>query len=217
VPGEKYRLTAILFVDAVGYSRLMGADEEGTHERVQAHFRELIDPKIAEHTGHVVNKMGDGLLAQFLSVVEAVRCAVEIQRWMLDREAGVPEKRRIMFRIGINLGDVIVEGGSIFGDDVNLAARLEGVAQAGGICVSDRVHQLVRDKLPYVFDDFGEQSLKNIARPVRAFAMSAAAVATTPLVPVTDLARAGCKNGLFAAARICFAIHDSFPSNAIHG
>jgi class 3 adenylate cyclase len=183
-------LAAILFADAVGYSRLMGADEEGTHERVQAHFRELFDPKIAEHTGHVVNKMGDGILAQFLSVVEAVRCAVEIQRLMLDREAGIPEERRIRFRIGINLGDVIVEDDNIFGDDVNLAARLEGVAEAGGICVSDGVHQVVRDKLPYEFEDIGEQTLKNIARPIRAFAMSAAAIATTPLVPVTDLARA---------------------------
>ena len=183
-------LAAILFADAVGYSRLMGADEEGTHERVQAHFRELFDPKIAEHTGHVVNKMGDGLLAQFLSVVEAVRCAVEIQRLMLDREAGFPEERRIRFRIGINLGDVIRESGNIFGQDVNLAERLEGVAQAGGICVSDRVHQVVRDKLPYEFDDIGEQTLKNIARPAHAFAMSAAAIATTPLEPLTVLARA---------------------------
>jgi class 3 adenylate cyclase len=184
-----HRLTAILFADVVGSSRLMEADEEGTHERVQAHFRELFDPKIAEHTGHIVNKMGDGLLAQFLSVIDAVRCAVEIQRWMLERESGVPKDRRIRFRIGVNQGDVIAKAGDIFGDRVNVASRLEGLAEPGGICISDGVHEEVHDKIPYEFHDMGEQSLKNITRPVRAFAMSATAVARTPLMPVKPLAR----------------------------
>jgi len=185
-----HRLTAILAADVEGYSRLMGADEEGTHERLQTHFRELIDPKIGEHSGRVVKYTGDGLLAEFPSVVDAVRCAAEWQRGMLGREPGVSEERRIRFRIGVNLGDIIAEGGDIFGDGVNVAARLEGLAEPGGICVSGRVHEEVRDKLRYEFDDMGEQSLKNIARPMRAFAISAAAVARTPLMPVKPLARA---------------------------
>src|SRR6516162_6759004 len=122
------RLAAILAADVAGYSRLMGADEEGTHERLQAHFRELIDPKIAEHHGRTVKNTGDGALAAFPSVVDAVRCAIEIQRGMIDREPDVPEGRRIRFRIGINLGDVIVEEHDIFGDGVNVAARLEALA-----------------------------------------------------------------------------------------
>src|SRR6266404_6352481 len=129
------RLAAILAVDVAGYSRLMGADEEGTHERLKAHFRELVDPKIKEHRGRTVKNTGDGLLAEFPSVVDAVRCATEIQRGMIDREPEVPEQRRIMFRIGINLGDVIAEEHDIFGDGVNVAARLEALAEPGGICV----------------------------------------------------------------------------------
>src|SRR6201982_847554 len=125
------RLAAILAADVAGYSRLMGADEEGTHERLRAHFRELVDPKIAEHRGRTVKNTGDGLLAEFPSVVDAVRCAVEIQRGMIDREPDVPEERRIRFRIGVNLGDVIVEEHDIFGDGVNVAARLEALAEPG--------------------------------------------------------------------------------------
>jgi len=136
------RLAAILAVDVAGYSRLMGADEEGTHERLSAHFRELVDPKIKEHRGRIVKNTGDGLLAEFPSVVDAVRCAVEIQRGMIDRE--VREEQRIRFRIGINLGDVIVEEHDIFGDGVNVAARLEALAEPGGICVS----RMVRDNVP---------------------------------------------------------------------
>ena len=132
------RLVAILAADVVGYSRLMGADEEGTHERLKAHFRELVDPKIAEHRGRIVKNTGDGMLAEFSSVVDAVRCAVEVQRGMIDREPDVPEERRIRFRIGVNLGDVIVESGDIYGDGVNIAARLEGLAAPGGICISAR-------------------------------------------------------------------------------
>jgi adenylate cyclase len=130
------RLTAILAADTAGYSRLMGTDEEGTLSRLQAHLRELIDPKITEHRGRVVKNTGDGFLAEFPSVVEAVRCAAEIQRAMVDREPEVPEERRIRFRIGVNLGDVIAEEHDIFGDGVNVAARLEALAEPGGICIS---------------------------------------------------------------------------------
>ena len=145
----------------------MGVDEEGTHERLKAHLRDLVDPKIKEHRGRVVKNTGDGLLAEFSSVVDAVRCAVEIQRGMAEREPEVPDERRISFRIGVNLGDVIVEETDIFGDGVNVAARLEGLAEPGGICVSRVVRDQIRDKLPYPFEELGEQSVKNIARPVR--------------------------------------------------
>ena len=163
------RLAAILAADIAGYSRLMGLDEEGTHERVQAHLRELVEPKIREHRGRTVKKTGDGVLADFPSVVDAVRCAAEIQRGMIDREPEVPEERRIRFRLGINLGDVIVEEQDIFGDGVNVAARLEGLAEPGGICVSRMVRDNVRDKLDCTFEDMGEQQVKNIARLVRVY------------------------------------------------
>src|SRR5262250_1739411 len=164
------RLTAILAADVAGYSRLMGADEEGTHERLRAHLRELVDPQITEHRGRVVKNTGDGMLAEFPSVVDAVRCAVQVQRGMIDHEPDMPEERRISFRIGVNLGDVIVEEHDIFGDGVNVAARLEGLAEPGGISISRVVRDQIRDKLPYSFDDMGEQQVKNIARPVRAYA-----------------------------------------------
>ena len=158
------RLTAILAANVVAYSRLMGADEEGTHERLQAHLRELVNPKIAEHRGRIVKNTGDGFLAEFASVVDAVRCAAEIQRGMAEREPEMSEERRIRFRIGINLGDVIVEDDDIFGDGVNVAARLEALAEPGGICISRVVRDQIRDKLPFSFEDLGEQSVKNIAR-----------------------------------------------------
>ena len=164
------RLAAILAADVAGYSRLMGADEEGTHERLKAHRRELVDPKIGEHSGRIVKTTGDGMLVEFRSVVDAVRCAAELQRAMIDREAGLPEDRRIRFRIGVNLGDIIVEGDDIFGDGVNVAARLEALSEPGGICISRIVRDQIRDKLPYPFEDLGEQSVKNIARPVRVYA-----------------------------------------------
>jgi TolB-like protein/class 3 adenylate cyclase/Tfp pilus assembly protein PilF len=178
------RLAAILAADVAGYSRLMGADEEGTLRRLNAHRRELVDPKIAEHRGRIVKTTGDGMLVEFASVVDAVRCAAEVQRAMAERDADLPDEERIRFRVGVNLGDIIVEGDDIFGDGVNVAARLEALAEPGGICVSRTVRNQVRDKLPYSFDDMGEQQVKNIARPVRADAMSAAAVAATPLVAV---------------------------------
>ena len=174
------RLAAILAADVAGYSRLMGADEEGTLERLKAHFAELVHPKIEGHRGRVVKNTGDGLLAEFASVVDAVRCAVEIQRGMIDREPEVPEERRIRFRIGVNLGDVIAEDDDIFGDGVNIAARLEALAEPGGICVSRMVRDQIRDKLPYPFEDRGEQSVKNIARPVRVYALGPEAVAELP-------------------------------------
>ena len=174
------RLAAILAADAAGYSRLMGADEEGTHARLKAHFRELVDPKINEYRGRIVKNTGDGMLAEFSSVVDAVRCAVEVQRGMVDREPEVREEKRIGFRIGVNLGDVIVEPQDIFGDGVNIAARLEGLAKPGGICISRVVRDQIRDKLPYAFEDMGEQSVKNIARPVRVYELRPEAIAHLP-------------------------------------
>jgi adenylate cyclase len=141
------RLTAILAADVAGYSRLMGADEEGTHERLKAHLRELIEPKITEHRGRIVKNTGDGFLAEFASVVDAVRCAVEMQQGMAERNAGTAPEKRIEFRGGINLGDVIAEEHDIFGDGVNVAARLEALAEPGEICVSRVVRDQVRDRL----------------------------------------------------------------------
>ena len=174
------RLAAILAADVAGYSRLMGEDEEGTHERVKAHLAQLVDPKISEHRGRIVKNTGDGLLAEFPSVVDAVRCAVEIQRGMIDREPEVRDERRIRFRIGVNLGDVIAEPEDIFGDGVNIAARLETLAKPGGICISRVVRDQVRDKLPYPFEDVGEQCVKNIARPVRVYALLPEPIADLP-------------------------------------
>src|SRR5215468_8566192 len=174
------RLAAILAADVAGYSRLMGEDEEGTLERLKALRRELLDPKIAEHKGRIVKTTGDGLLVEFASVVDAVRCAVEIQRGVGEREPEVPEERRIRFRIGVNLGDVIVEDHDIFGDGVNIAARLEALAEPGGTCISRTVRDHIRDKLPYAFEDTGEQNVKNIARPVRVYALGPQAIATLP-------------------------------------
>ena len=154
------RLTAILAADVAGYSRLMGVDEEGTHERLKAHLGALVNPKIGEHRGRIVKNTGDGFLAEFASVVDAVRCAVEIQREMVDREPEVPEERRIRFRMGINLGDVIAEEQDIFGDGVNVAARLEALTEPGRICVSRVVRDQVRDKLDYAFEDMGEQHVE---------------------------------------------------------
>jgi len=163
------RLAAILAADVAGYSRLMGADEEGTLERLKALRRELVDPKIAEHHGRIVKTTGDGLLVEFASVVDAVRCAVAVQQAMPERNTGVAADSRIELRIGINLGDVIVEGDDLYGDGVNIAARLEALADAGGVFVSHTVYDHVRDRLPFAFEDLGEQQVKNIARPVRVY------------------------------------------------
>ena len=174
------RLAAILAADVAGYSRLMGADEEGTLERLKALRRELLDPKIAEHHGRIVKTTGDGLLVEFASVVDALRSAVEAQREMAGRNTGVPPDNRIELRIGINVGDIIVEDGDIFGDGVNVAARLEALAEPGGICVSARVQEDAVGKLDFAFDDIGEQGLKNIARPVRAYRVVTATRLATP-------------------------------------
>jgi len=160
------RLAAILAADVAGYSRLMGVNEEGTHERLKAHLSQLVEPKLSEHRGRTVKNTGDGFLVEFPSVVDAVRCAAKLQQGMADRNADIPADQRIEFRIGINLGDVIVEEGDIYGDGVNIAARLEALAEPGGICVSRVVHDQVRDKLDVAFEDLGEQQVKNIARPV---------------------------------------------------
>src|SRR5277367_1613327 len=178
------RLAVILAADVVGYSRLMGTDEEGTHERLKAIRRELGDPKIKEHRGRIVKNTGDGLLAEFASVVDAVRCGAEVQRAMADRNAETPEDKRITFRVGINLGDVIAEPNDIYGDGVNVAARLEALAEPGGICVSRVVRDQIRDKLPYPFEDRGEQSVKNIARSVRVYALRPEAIAELPAANV---------------------------------
>jgi len=168
VPASR-RLAAILAADVAGYSRLMGADEEGTLERLKALRRELLDPQIAEHHGRIVKTTGDGILVEFASVVDAVRCAVEVQQAIPERDTGIAADKRIELRIGINLGDVIVEGDDLYGDGVNIAARIEALADAGGVFVSNTVHDQVRDRLPFVFEDLGEQQVKNIARPVHAW------------------------------------------------
>jgi class 3 adenylate cyclase len=185
------RLAAILAVDVAGYSRLMGEDEEGTLAALRAVRRELGDPKIAEHRGRIVKTTGDGLLAEFASVVDAVRCAVEVQREMIARNAAASAGRRIEFRIGINVGDIIIEDDDILGDGVNIAARLEALAEPGGICLSSAAHEQVRDRLDLTFDDLGEQQVKNITRPVRAYrialgAPSRAALAIRVPLPLPD-------------------------------
>jgi adenylate cyclase len=163
------RLTAILAADVAGYSRLMGADEEGTLAALKKVRAEVVDPGIADNRGRIVKTSGDGLLVEFASVVDAVRCAVEMQRAMAERNAGAPKERSIEFRVGINLGDIIVDKKDIFGDGVNVAARLEALAEPGGICVSRVVRDQVRDKLKVAFESMGDQQVKNIARPVRVY------------------------------------------------
>jgi len=165
------RLAAILAADVAGYSRLMGVDEEGTLAALKAIRRDLVDRKIKEHRGRIVKTTGDGALVEFASVVDAVRCAVEVQREMAERNDGVPADKRIEFRIGINVGDIISDDNDIYGDGVNVAARLEALAEPGGICVSRVVRDQVRDKLDFAFDDKGEQQVKNIARPVRIYSI----------------------------------------------
>ncbi len=181
------RLAAILAADVAGYSRLIGADEEGTLGRLKACRGELIDPKIAEHRGRIVKTTGDGLLVEFASVVDALRCAAKIQAAMTERNTAVPADSRIEFRVGIHQGDIVVEDGDIFGDGVNIAARLEGLAEPGSICVSARVQEDAAGKLDLVFEDIGEQQLKNIARSIRVFRVSAKRVAPLGELPATPI------------------------------
>ena len=181
------RLTAILAADVVGYSRLMRADEEGTHERFKVHRSELIFPKIREHHGRIVKYTGDGMLAEFPSIVEAVLCAVEVQCGMSRRNQGVVGAERISLRIGVNLGDVIAEPEDIYGDGVNVAARLEALAEPNGICISQTVYEQIRDKLSYPFEDIGQQHVKNIARPLHVFALRAEVIAMLPVIDDSPL------------------------------
>jgi class 3 adenylate cyclase len=193
------KLAAILAADVVGYSRLMGLDEEGTHEQLKAHRRELFDPKITEHRGRIVKTTGDGLLVEFASVIDAVRCAVEVQRGMAERNADLDPDRRLDFRIGINLGDIIIDGDDIYGDGVNVAARLEGLAEPGGIYVSRVVRDQVRDKLDFGFEDMGAQSVKNISRPIRVHRVQIAGMPQTAGSP--SMAGAG-RRGKAAGSRL---------------
>jgi class 3 adenylate cyclase len=178
------KLAAILAADIAGYSRLTRADEEGTITRLRTLRRDLIDPVLGAHRGHIVKTTGDGLLIEFGSVVDAVRCAVAFQQGMISRNRDLAEEHRILFRIGINLGDVVVEGADLLGDGVNVASRLEGLADAGGICISGAAYEQVRDKLDLPFDDFGEKPLKNIARPVRTYRVAESAIAALPEIPL---------------------------------
>jgi TolB-like protein/class 3 adenylate cyclase len=178
---ETRKIAAILVADVVGYSRLAGADEDRTLSRLRGLRSDLIDPAIAAHHGRIVKRTGDGSLIEFRSVVDAVRCAIEIQNGLIERNAGVPEDRRIEFRVGIHVGDVVEESdGDLMGDGVNIAARLEGIAAPGAICLSEDAYRQVRDKLKEEFVDLGDHSLKNIARPVRVHAIKAGATVSTP-------------------------------------
>ena len=202
------RLAAILCADVVGYSRLMGEDEEGTLAALKAIRRELTDPRIVEHRGRIVKTTGDGLLVEFASVVDAVRCAVDVQRGMAERNANVPAATRIEFRVGINLGDIIIDGDDIFGDGVNVAARLETLADPGGICVSRVVRDQVRDKLAFGFEDMGEQQVKNITRPVRAHRIRIDAAAVALSVARPELAEASGVAGETITVGIAFPEHE---------
>jgi adenylate cyclase len=180
------RLAAILAADVAGYSRLVGLDEEGTLARLQALRHELIDPTIATHRGSIVKTTGDGILVEFPSVVDAVRCAMVVQQGIGAHGAGRPEKQRIAFRIGVNLGDIVVEGEDILGDGVNIAARLESIAEPGGICISEDAFRQVHGKVDAKFADLGEQSLKNIARPIRVYRAVLERSAEAPALPLPD-------------------------------
>jgi TolB-like protein/class 3 adenylate cyclase/tetratricopeptide (TPR) repeat protein len=180
------RLAAILATDVAGYSRLMGVDEEGTLAALKIYRRELIDPKIAEHRGRIVKTTGDGALVEFASAVDAVRCAMEIQRIMAERNSALPEDRRVEFRIGINVGDIIIDEGDIYGDGVNIAARVEALARPGGICLSDNAYQQMKGKLTLDVSDMGEQRLKNIAQLVRVYSVRLGGVSVLPAPSLPD-------------------------------
>ncbi len=177
------KLAAILAADVVGFSRLMSLDEEGTLRRLKAHLAEHFEPQIAQHRGRIVKRTGDGLLVDFASAVEAVRCAVAVQAGMAERNRAEPDAGRIEFRIGINLGDIIIEGDDIYGDGVNIAARLEGIAEPGAIFVSRAVRDSVRDKIEVALEDLGERAVKNIAKPVRVFRVGGTPTGTAPAPP----------------------------------
>ena len=200
------RLAAILAADVVGYSRLMAADEKGTHARLKALRQDFIEPKIAEHHGRVAKLMGDGALVEFASVVDAVECAAAIQSGVAERQAELPEDRRIAFRIGINIGDIISEGDDIYGDGVNVAARLEALAEPGEICVARNVYNQVKSKVAFGFEPMGEHRVKNIPEPVTVYRVIAE---PGPMAKVLGLKRAGmarqrldgCRGNVSASAR----------------
>lgn len=187
------RLAAILAADVVGYSRLMSIDEVRTLNALKGHRRELLDPAIAAHHGRIVKTTGDGVLIEFASVVDAVGCAVVMQRGMVNRNTSVPEDRRIVFRIGINVGDIIIDGDDIFGEGVNIAARLEALCEPGGVCISRAANDQIRDKLSFAFADLGEQTVKNISRAVGVFGLTAKEIEALPepelAQPVADQPR----------------------------
>ena len=185
------RLTSILAADVAGYSRLMGLDEEGTLAALKSHRRELIDPAIGEHRGRLVKTTGDGLLVEFGSVVDAVRCAVAVQQGVAARNAGIAPDRRLVFRIGVNLGDVIVDGDDLYGDGVNVAARIENLAEPGAVLISRSARDQVRDKLGLALEDLGEHELKNIARPVRVFRVVLAAAPEPERAAAARVSRRG--------------------------
>jgi TolB-like protein len=189
---ETRKLAAILVADVVGYSRLAGADEEGTLARLRGLRTDLIDPTIAAHHGRIVKRTGDGFISEFRSVVDAVRCAIEVQTGMVERNAGLPPEKRIELRVGVHLGDVVEEAdGDLMGDGVNVAARLEGLAEPGGACLSEDAWRQVRDRLKEAFVDLGEKALKNIARPMRVYALSLGSAAAAPAPSVAPLVKRG--------------------------
>jgi adenylate cyclase len=194
VPGERVerRLAAVLAADVAGYSRLMGSDEEGTLARLKAVRKLLVDPAIASHRGRIVKTTGDGMLVEFASAVDATRCAIEFQRGMVEQNAAIPQAQRIEFRIGIHVGDIIVDENDIFGDGVNIAARLEGIAAPGGVCISDDAQRQIRGKVDTAFEDMGPQNLKNIAEPMRAWRlrMNASGSASAPIEPPVESTQA---------------------------
>jgi len=216
------KLAAILAADLVGYSRLMGADELGTLRALKSLRKDHVDPTIAAYRGHIVKTTGDGLLVDFSSVVDAVACAVSIQRNMLEQNAAVPEDKRLVFRIGINIGDIIVDSKDIFGDGVNIAARLESICEPGGLCISEIARDQVRNKLPLTFTDLGEQQVKNIARPVRVFGLAPQEIAEAGELSVgrvrpvklgnrTALAAVLATVLILAGAGAWWALHDVSP------
>jgi adenylate cyclase len=183
------RLAAILAADVAGYSRVMGADEEGVLARLKAARKSLVVPTVAAHRGRIVKTTGDGMLVEFASAVDAARCAIEVQRGLAEQNAAVPEIRRLDYRIGIHVGDIIVDENDIFGDGVNIAARLEGIAEPGGVCISDDAQRQIRGKVDTAFEDMGPQNLKNIAEPMRAWRlrMNASGSEAAPIDPPVSL------------------------------
>ena len=191
------RLTAILSADVAGYSRLMEQNEERTHESFKAHFSEVYEPRIHEHHGRIVKSTGDGMIAEFASVIEAVLCAIETQCLMSRRNADIPNDERVSFRIGINMGDVIVEANDIYGDGINVAARLQALAEPNGICISEFVHDQIRNKVPVAFEDFGHKTVKNIGRPLHVFGLRPEVIDALPLVDERSLHRPAAEAGAY--------------------